>query len=43
MQTIQKNVITVQKIAHYLGEHMAETEVLLREVASGYSNDGNKE
>ena len=42
-EVIQKNVITVQKIAHYLGEHMAETEVLLREVASGYSNDGNKE
>ena len=41
-EVIQKNVITVQKIAHYLGEHMAETEVLLREVASGYSNE-NKE
>ena len=41
-EVIQKNVITVQKIAHYLGEHMAETEVLLREVASGYSNDGKE-
>lgn len=38
-EVIQKNVLTVQKIAHYLGEHMAETEVLLREVASGYSNE----
>lgn len=41
-EVIQKNVITVQKIAHYLGEHMAETEVLLREVASGYSKDNDK-
>ncbi|MDD3119206.1 MAG: [Fe-Fe] hydrogenase large subunit C-terminal domain-containing protein [Victivallales bacterium] len=35
-EVIMKNVITVQKIANYLGEHMAETEILLREVASGY-------
>lgn len=33
---IRKNVITVQKIANYLGEHMAETESLLREVANDY-------
>jgi iron only hydrogenase large subunit-like protein len=33
---IRKNVMTVQKIANYLGEHMAETESLLREVATGY-------
>lgn len=33
---IRNNVMTVQKIANYLGEHMAETECLLREVASGF-------
>jgi len=33
---IRKNVMTVQKIANYLGEHMAETESLLREVADDY-------
>ncbi len=33
---IRNNVMTVQKIANYLGEHMAETESLLREVASGF-------
>ena len=27
-EVIQKNVETVQKIARYLGEHMAETEIL---------------
>ncbi len=37
-EVIMKNVITVQKIANYLGEHMAETEILLREVASGYES-----
>ena len=35
-EVIRKNVMTVQKIAHYLGEHMAETEILLREVAGDY-------
>ena len=34
---IRKNIITVQKIARNLGEHMAETEILLREVAGSYS------
>ena len=37
-EVIMKNVITVQKIANYLGEHMADTEILLREVASGYES-----
>jgi len=37
-EVIQKNITTVQRIANYLGEHMAETEILLREVASGYQN-----
>ncbi|MDR2168654.1 MAG: 4Fe-4S binding protein [Planctomycetaceae bacterium] len=35
---IQKNIITCQKIARNLGEHMAETEILLREIAGAYSN-----
>lgn len=37
-EVIQKNITTVQRIANYLGEHMAETEILLREVASGYES-----
>jgi iron only hydrogenase large subunit-like protein len=36
---IQKNIITVQTIANCLGEHMADTEILLREVARGYQKD----
>ncbi len=36
---IRKNVMTVQKIARSLGEHMAETEILLREVAGSYDNN----
>lgn len=35
-EVIRKNVDTVQKIAQYLGEHMAETEIILREVAGSY-------
>jgi len=42
-EVIHKNVITVQQIAKCLGEHMAETEVLLREVAQGYSGPSNKD
>ena len=37
-EVIRQNVLTVQKIAGLLGEHMAETEVLLREVAGSYSS-----
>ena len=33
-QVLQKSLHTVQNIACQLGEHMAETEVLLREIAS---------
>jgi len=36
-KVIQKNIITCQKIARDLGEHMAETEILLREVAGSYA------
>ena len=35
-EVIRKNVLTVQKVAEYLGEHMADTEIILHEVASGY-------
>lgn len=41
-KVIEQNVFTVQKIANYLGEHMAETEILLREVAEGFQGE-NKE
>lgn len=34
---IQKNIVTCQKIARNLGEHMAETEILLREIAGAYT------
>ncbi|MDR1925732.1 MAG: 4Fe-4S binding protein [Planctomycetaceae bacterium] len=37
---IQKNIITCQKIARNLGEHMAETEILLREIAGAYTEAG---
>lgn len=33
---IKKNIATVQEIACTLGEHMAETEILLRAIAEGY-------
>ena len=42
-EVIRKNVMTVQKVAKYLGEHMADTEILLREVASGYKSSGKKD
>ncbi|MCP3965073.1 MAG: hypothetical protein GY750_10265 [Lentisphaerae bacterium] len=38
-EVIRKNVNTIQKMAKYLGEHMADTEILLREVASGYKSN----
>lgn len=37
-EVIRKNVMTVQKIARYLGEHMADTEILLKEVAGTYTD-----
>ena len=36
-EVIEKNLATVQQIACTLGEHMAETEVLLRSIAKDYS------
>jgi hypothetical protein len=35
---IKKNLATVQQIACTLGEHMAETEILLRSIARDYSD-----
>ena len=42
-EVIRKNVMTVQKIARYLGEHMADTEILLKEVAGSYAEPKDKE
>ena len=39
-EVIEKNLATVQQIACTLGEHMAETEVLLRSIAKDYSSGG---
>ncbi len=36
-EVIRKNLATVQQIACTLGEHMAETEVLLRSIAKDYA------
>ena len=38
-EVIEKNLATVQQIACTLGEHMAETEVLLRSIAKDYAGD----
>ena len=38
-EVIEKNLATVQQIACTLGEHMAETEVLLRSIARDYASD----
>ncbi|MDO4550636.1 MAG: [Fe-Fe] hydrogenase large subunit C-terminal domain-containing protein [Planctomycetia bacterium] len=42
-EVINKNLATVQDIACKLGEHMAETEILLRSIAEGYADPGVKE
>lgn len=41
-EVIHKNLATVQQIACTLGEHMAETEVLLRAIAKDFSNESNE-
>ena len=38
-EVIHKNLATVQQIACTLGEHMAETEVLLRSIAKDFATD----
>ncbi len=41
-EVIKRNLSTVQEIACRLGEHMAETEILLRSIAEGFAcEDGN--
>ncbi len=35
-EVIQKNVLTVQKVARLFGEHIAETEIMLHEIAGSY-------
>lgn len=39
-EVIDKNMITVQEIACQLGEHMADTEILLRSIAEDFGEGG---
>jgi PAS domain-containing protein len=39
-EVIDKNLATVQEIAFKLGEHMADTEILLRSIAEDYAKEG---
>ena len=39
-EVINRNIATVQEIACRLGEHMADTEILLSSIAEGYSDGG---
>lgn len=41
-EVIHKNLATVQQIACTLGEHMAETEVLLRSIARDFSSEDDE-
>jgi len=38
-EVIDKNLATVQEIAFKLGEHMADTEILLRSIAADYAEE----
>ncbi len=38
-EVINRNITTVQEIACRLGEHMADTEILLSSIAEGYGGD----
>ena len=40
---IKKNLATVQQIACTLGEHMAETEILLRSIAHDYADNNGED
>ena len=42
-EIIRKNVLTVQEVARLFGEHVAETEILLDEIAGSYSGKREKE
>ncbi len=41
-EVINRNIATVQEIACRLGEHMADTEILLSSIAEGYGDDGGE-
>ncbi|TVR29820.1 MAG: PAS domain-containing protein [Spirochaetaceae bacterium] len=41
-EVIRRNLSTVQEIAYKLGEHMADTEILLRSIAEGYTTDDGR-
>jgi iron only hydrogenase large subunit-like protein len=41
-EVIDKNLAAVQEIAFRLGEHMADTEILLRSIAEDYAGDGEE-
>ena len=36
---IKKNVYTVQEVARLFGEHIAETEIMLNEIAGAYESE----
>ncbi len=38
-EVIKKNVYTVQQVARLFGEHIAETEIMLNEIAGAYESD----
>ncbi len=42
-EVISKNIATVQEIASRLGEHMADTEILLNSIAEGYAEQDEPE
>ena len=42
-EVINRNITTVQEIACRLGEHMADTEILLSSIAEGFSGDTDSE
>ena len=37
-EVIQKNVQTVQEVARLFGEHIAETEIMLNDIAGSYES-----
>ena len=39
-EVIRKNVYTVQQVARLFGEHVADTEILLNEIAGSYESHG---
>ncbi|MBO7299759.1 MAG: 4Fe-4S binding protein [Kiritimatiellae bacterium] len=41
-EVIRKNVLTVQQVARLFGEHVADTEILLNEIAGTYERRGGK-